>query len=44
MIKKQQKKSLLKFKFQYDNTLSIIKDNWKAEPVVFKFQYDNTLS
>ena len=32
------------FKFQYDNTLRILKKYWDREELKFKFQYDNTLS
>ena len=32
-----------KFKFQYDNTLSFIKNKRKIRLKKFKFQYDNTL-
>ena len=37
------KNSTDKFKFQYDNTLSINFDNIFSLTIVFKFQYDNTL-
>ena len=33
-----------KFKFQYDNTLSLFRINEALDMVKFKFQYDNTLS
>ena len=32
------------FKFQYDNTLSLIQNAKDAATYLFKFQYDNTLS
>ena len=33
-----------RFKFQYDNTLSVTANCLKIISMLFKFQYDNTLS
>ena len=35
---------MVKFKFQYDNTLSNFSNTSIASSNLFKFQYDNTLS
>ena len=34
----------IQFKFQYDNTLSVVKSTSLKILSPFKFQYDNTLS